>query len=502
MRSRAGDPGVLSLGHGVAPARRPRATGTPGRVPPPVPWRAVNDTDPVDVTEVPCCIVGGGPAGLMLGLTLARAGVRVVVLEKHADFLRDFRGDTVQTSTLEVLDELGLYERFESIPHRKMTTLKVVSDAGEAVAADFSLLKGKFPFIAFAPQWDLLSLLADEARRCPTFELRTESEGIGVLRDDEGRVRGVRYRDPRGRLHDVFADLTVAADGRASTTRDAAGLVPTEYAAPMDVLWFRLTRRASDVEESRAQSKGGRLLALTNRGGHWQVAYVIGKDSEDDVRQRSIEDFRAEIARLLEPLADRVHEIEWAKVKTLRVQVNRLETWSLPGLLCIGDAAHAMSPVGGIGVNLAVQDAVATTNLLAAKLRTGTLTDADVEKVQKRREFPAKALQKMQLTVQKRVLNPVLDGKTGVNRTPPAPVKLVTNRTAVRRFQAKLLAYGVRPEHVSAEARRPPPDARPLVRTRSQAPSAPARPQRHGPIGSAEIFGDPPRRPTPRRRDE
>jgi 2-polyprenyl-6-methoxyphenol hydroxylase-like FAD-dependent oxidoreductase len=486
---------VLSLASAwLLPAGRDR--GTPGRVPVRPTGRAVNETDPVDATEVPLCIVGGGPAGLMLGLTMARAGVRVIVLEKHADFLRDFRGDTVQTSTLEVLDELGLYDRFEAMPHRKVTTLKVVSDAGEAVAADFSLLKGKFPYIAFAPQWDLLSLLADEARRCPTFEMRTRAEGIGVLRDDDGRVRGVRYTGPDGRLHDVFADLTVAADGRASTTRDAAGLVPTEFAAPMDVLWFRLTRLPTDADESRAQSKGGRLLALTNRGGHWQVAFVIPKDTEDDVRTRSIEDFRAEIARLLEPLADRVHEIEWENVKTLRVQVNRLEKWSIPGLLCIGDAAHAMSPVGGIGVNLAVQDAVATTNLLAEKLRTRTLTDSDVEKVQKRREFPAKALQKMQLTVQKRVLNPVLDGKTGINKTPPVPVKLVTNRTAVRRFQAKLLAYGVRPEHVGEQSRRPPIDARPYVKSDSQAPvpqTPPVPQQRYGPVGSAEMFGGPPR---------
>jgi 2-polyprenyl-6-methoxyphenol hydroxylase-like FAD-dependent oxidoreductase len=399
----------------------------------------------------------------------------------------------VQTSTLEVLDELGIYDRFLALPHRKVTTLKVVSDAGEAVVADFSLLKGKFPYIAFAPQWDLLSLLADEARRCPTFELRTRAEAVGVLRAEDGRIRGVRYRGADGRLHDVHATLTVAADGRGSTVRDAAGLVPAEFAAPMDVLWFRLTRLPTDADESRAQSKGGRLLALTNRGGHWQVAYVIPKDSEDDVRRRSVEDFRAEIATLLPPLADRVHEIEWDAVKTLRVQVNRLERWTVPGLLCIGDSAHAMSPVGGVGVNLAVQDAVATANLLAEKLRAGTLTDADVAKVQKRRQFPAKALQKMQLTVQKRVLNPVLDGKTGVNKEPSAALKVVTDRTAVKRLQAKLLAYGVRPEHVSERARSAPADARPLVVTGPVTEAGDPVPPRPSPIGSAELWGAPQR---------
>jgi len=402
-----------------------------------------------DVTEVSCCIAGGGPAGLMLGLMLARTGVKVLVLEKHADFLRDFRGDTVQTSTLDILDELGLLDRFLELPHERSSALTVLTDAGETTVADFSALPGRLKYIAYVPQWEFLSMIAREAERYPTFELRMTAEAFDVVTEGE-TVRGVRYRDAADRVHEVRAALTVAADGRHSRIRDAAGMQPAAFDAPMDVLWFRLSRRPEDPAKSHAQSIGGRLLALINRGGHWQIGWMIPKESPTDPRDNGLDGFRGELGRLLPHLADRVDEIRtWDDVKVLNVRVDRLKRWYRPGLLIIGDAAHAMSPVGAVGVNLAVQDAVATANILAGGLRQGQVSTRDLARVQRRRRLAAAVLQRLQLVIQRRMLAPVLAG--GADRAPSGPAKMLQNSARLRRIMARVFTYGIRHEHVGTE---------------------------------------------------
>ncbi len=403
----------------------------------------------LDVTEVSCCIAGGGPAGLALGLMLARAGVKVLVLEKHTDFLRDFRGDTVQTSTLSVLEELGLLDRFLALPHEKSSALTVVTDAGETTVADFSALPGQLKYIAYVPQWELLNMLAEAAQQYPMFELRMSAEAFDVCTENDA-VRGVRYRDTAGRVHEVRAPLTVAADGRHSQIRDAAGMQPAAFDAPMDVLWFRLSRVPTDPTKSHAQSIGGRLLALINRGEHWQIGWMIPKESPTDPRDNGIDGFCKELATLLPHLADRVEEIrDWDDVKVLNVRVDRLKRWYRDGFLVIGDAAHAMSPVGAVGVNLAVQDAVATANLLADGLRHGRVRTRDLARVQRRRRPAAAFLQRLQLVIQRRMLAPVLAGDT--NRAPSGPAKMLQDSARMRRIMARVFTYGIRHEHVKTK---------------------------------------------------
>jgi 2-polyprenyl-6-methoxyphenol hydroxylase-like FAD-dependent oxidoreductase len=345
-----------------------------------------------------CCIAGGGPAGMMLGFLLARAGIDVVVLEKHGDFLRDFRGDTVHPSTMQVLHELGLLDAFLARPHSEVREL--AAQIGEQLfkVADFSHLPTQANFVAFMPQWDFLDFLADHAKRYPTFRLLMNTEATGLMREDD-RMVGVTAEGPEGRL-EVNAHLTIAADGRHSTLRDGAGFEVVEYGAPMDVLWLRLSKRQNDPGQTLGRVDVGRIFIMLDRGDYWQCAFIIPKGGIDDVHARGLDVFRADITRLAPYLTDRVQELAtWDDVKLLTVAVNRLNTWFRPGLLCIGDAAHAMSPVGGVGINLAIQDAVAAANILVPRLREGGATLDDLRAVQRRREPPTRMTQRVQVAI-------------------------------------------------------------------------------------------------------
>ncbi|RZI95508.1 MAG: FAD-dependent oxidoreductase, partial [Variovorax sp.] len=358
-----------------------------------------------------CCVVGGGPAGMMLGLLLARAGVDVTVLEKHGDFLRDFRGDTVHPSTLEVMGELGLLERFLARPHDEARTLRAHISGKSVAIADFSRLSTRCRFIALMPQWEFLDFLRDEAERYPNFCLRLRTEGIGVIARG-GRVIGVEAMGAEGPLR-IASDLVVAADGRRSVLRGAASLAVRDIGAPIDVLWLRLPKRAGDPDGTGGYIDTGHFMATIDRNSYWQCAYVIAKGGIEAIKARGLPAFRAEIAATVPPLADRVdHIASWDDVKLLGVTVDRLVKWWTPGLLCIGDAAHAMSPIGGVGINLAVQDAVATANLLRDALADMTVPAEAITPlladVQRRREFPAKVTQAVQVAVQNRLLTPIL----------------------------------------------------------------------------------------------
>jgi 2-polyprenyl-6-methoxyphenol hydroxylase-like FAD-dependent oxidoreductase len=394
--------------------------------------------------ETRCCIAGGGPAGLMLGLLLARSGVPVVVLEKHADFLRDFRGDTIHPSTLEVVNELGLLDEFLALPHDKVADLAVQFVNGQFLVADFRRLPVRCGFIAMMPQWDFLDFLAGCGRRESGYTLLMRTEATGLI-EEGGRVVGVRARDDDGEL-EVRADLTVACDGRHSTLREAAGFAPTNLGAPIDVLWFRISRRPDDIAETGGRFGAGTILVMINRGDYWQCAYVIPKGSVESVRARGLPLFRDGLAAFAPMLADRVGELRsWDDLKLLTVRVDRLPRWWRPGLLCIGDAAHAMSPVGGVGINLAIQDAVATANRLAAALRERRVTDSDLAAVQARRRWPTRATQAVQLLVQNIVIAPSL-GRSGPPRA-PLPVRLMARWPWLRRLPARLIGMGFRPEH-------------------------------------------------------
>src|SRR5205807_1074694 len=337
--------------------------------------------------SVRCCVVGGGPAGIMLGLLLARAGVDVLVLEKHADFLRDFRGDTIHPSTLEVMHELGLLEDLLKLPHQKAPRLTARVGGLALTVADFTHLPTHCGFIAFMPQWDFLNFLAERGACYPTFTLRMRAEVTGLI-EEAGCVVGLHATTSEGPL-EVRANLVVAADGRHSVVRARAGLKVDEFGAPMDVLWFRLSRRPDDPEDPVARFETGRIFIMLNRGEHWQCGFVIPKGALEQLQKRGLQAFRGGVAQLAPFVADRVGELrDWDAVKLLTVRVDRLRQWYRPGLLCIGDAAHAMSPVGGVGINLAIQDAVAAANLLAVPLREGRLTTEDLRRVQRRREWP------------------------------------------------------------------------------------------------------------------
>lgn len=393
-----------------------------------------------------CCIAGGGPAGMMLGFLLARAGVEVVVLEKHADFLRDFRGDTVHPSTLELMHELGLLDEFLQRPHRKVSKL-TVNIGGELIdLADFSYVPTHCKFVALMPQWDFLDFIADHAREYGGFDLRMNAEVTNLVLDQNDHVIGVMAQTPDGPL-EVRAALVVGADGRGSIVRDKAGLSVQDLGAPMDVMWFALPRRAGDPEGLQGCFDAGRIVALIDRGDYWQCGYVIAKGAADQVRQQGLAAFQSDLARLVPFLADRVSEIRtWDQVKLLTVRVDRLRQWHRPGLLCIGDAAHAMSPAGGVGINLAVQDAVAAANILADALVNRTLTEQDLAKVQRRRQFPTRATQRLQVIMQQRVISRVL---TGTNRLQvPAALRLFQRFPWLRGLPARLVGVGLRPEHI------------------------------------------------------
>ena len=396
------------------------------------------------VLDARCCIAGGGPAGMMLGFLLARAGVDTIVLEKHADFLRDFRGDTVHPSTLEVMHELGLLEEFLRRPHQKLSRIEGQVGGQPIVMADFSHLPVQCKFIAFMPQWDFLDFLAQHGRRLPGFRLMMQAEATALL-EDAGRVVGVQARTAQGPL-EIRAALTVAADGRHSVLRDQAGLEVRDFGAPMDVLWMRLSRRPGDPPNTLGRINAGRVFVTLDRGDYWQCAYVIPKGGNDALRRDGIESFRENVAAVAPFLRERVGELRgWDDVKLLTVQVNRLRRWHRPGLLCIGDAAHAMSPIGGVGINLAIQDAVAAANALAAPLSRGAVGNADLEAVQRRRQFPTRMTQRMQLFLQRRVIGRVL--ASGATPGIALPIRLLQWFPMLQRIPARLIGMGFRPEH-------------------------------------------------------
>ena len=391
-----------------------------------------------------CCVAGGGPAGMMLGLLLARAGVDVVVLEKHADFLRDFRGDTIHPSTLEVMHELGLLEAFLALPYTQVRELAGIIGGERIPIADFGHLPVRCPFIALMPQWDFLDFLAGHARRYPGFALRMSTGVVGLI-DDGGRVVGVSATAPDGPL-EVRADLVVGADGRDSTVRAAAGLRVETLGAPMDVLWFRLPRKPGDAGQLLGRVEAGRIFIMLDRGDYWQCGFVIAKGTLDEIRARGLAAFRDEVARLADARAEASALRDWEDVKLLTVRVDRLARWFRPGVLCLGDAAHAMSPVGGVGINLAIQDAVATANVLAVPLREGHVSDADLARVQRRRAWPTRVTQRLQLLVQNRVVRPVLQRRRPLR--PALAVRLLAGVPWLRRLPGRLVGLGVRPEHV------------------------------------------------------
>jgi 2-polyprenyl-6-methoxyphenol hydroxylase-like FAD-dependent oxidoreductase len=402
--------------------------------------------------ETRCCIAGGGPAGMMLGLLLARAGVPVLVLEKHEDFLRDFRGDTVHPSTLEVIHELGVLEEFLKRPHSELRELRGMIGNEPVTIADFSHLPVKCPFIAMVPQWDFLNFLVDQGRRYPTFQLVMRAEVFDLIERD-GRITGVRAQTPDGPI-DAHADLVIGADGRSSIVRSLARLPIEDIGAPIDVLWMRLSKRATDAGASLGNIRNGHVFVMLDRGDYWQCAYVIPKDGYEALRRVGLEAFRAEIVGVVPFLADRVAEItSWDHVKLLTVRIDRLKQWHRPGLLCIGDAAHAMSPVGGVGINLAIQDAVAAANILYSPLRQGAPSAAYLEAVQRRRELPTRITQRMQVVMQNRVIFRTLT--SGAPTSLPWPARLLRDYPILRRIPARLVGMGFRPEHVrSPEAGR------------------------------------------------
>jgi 2-polyprenyl-6-methoxyphenol hydroxylase-like FAD-dependent oxidoreductase len=400
-----------------------------------------------------CCIAGGGPAGMMLAFLLARAGVDVLVLEKHADFLRDFRGDTIHPSTLEVMHELGILDDFLKLPHQEARAFDAQFGDTTVTFADFTHLPTHCQFIVFMPQWDFLNFIAGRAARYPTFKLRMSADVTDLI-EESGRVAGVRATAADGPL-EVRADLVVGADGRHSVVRAKAGLKIEEFGAPMDVLWFRLPRQSSDPEETIGRIGVGHIFIMINRGNEWQLGFVIPKGSHEQVREQGMPAFRETVGKLAPFLGERLGDLrDWDDIKLLTVQVDRLQQWHRPGLLCIGDAAHAMSPVGGIGINLAIQDAIAAANILAAPLREGRLTDDHLRQVQARRDFPTRLTQRFQLLIQNRVIKRTLERRALENGaeklTPPLLLRLVGRFPAMRRLNARLVGIGFRPEHVKS----------------------------------------------------
>jgi len=395
-----------------------------------------------------CCIVGGGPAGMMLGLLLARAGVDVVVLEKHRDFLRDFRGDTIQPSTLAVMQELGLLDKLLQRPHSKVSKLQVQIGDQSVTIGDFTFLPPECNFIAMMPQWDFLDLLAGAVRRYPNFKLIMQADAVDLI-EERGRIAGVRATTPDGLL-DVRATLTVGCDGRTSTVREKAGLQVEDFGSPIDVFWMRISRRPGDPSFGGRISAGS-FFAVLDRGDYFQLAYVIRKGDAERIKQAGLPAFRQMVAKALPFLADRVDELKsWDDIKLLTVRIDRLRTWYRPGLLCIGDAAHAMSPVGGVGINLAIQDAVATANLLWKPLKDNTLTVYDLARVQHRRTFPTRVTQRMQVLAQERVVQPVLSSTQPL--APPWILRLFNRVPLLQRIPARIVGVGVRPEHVQSPA--------------------------------------------------
>ena len=401
--------------------------------------------------KVRCCVVGGGPAGMMLGYLLGRAGIDVVVLEKHADFFRDFRGDTVHPSTLQVMDELGLIEGFLKLPHQRIQKMEGLFGGDKVRIADLGRLAAKYPFIAFMPQWDFLNFLRESGKRFASLKVMMSAEATDLLRDGE-RVTGVRAKTADGVI-DIEADLTIACDGRHSMVRERAGLELEEIGAPMDVLWFRAGKRADETESLFARVDPGRMMVTFDRGDYWQCAFVISKGRHDAIKARGLPALLDDVAQMAPILKPGLSEVKsWDDVKLLTVAINRLTRWTRPGLLCIGDAAHAMSPIGGVGVNLAVQDAVATANLLATRLRQGCPSEEELDAVRLRREFPVKMTQRMQVVAQNNIISVALKPGNQPLKAPLA-VRLITAVPWLQGLTARFIGLGVRPEHVQSLVR-------------------------------------------------
>jgi 2-polyprenyl-6-methoxyphenol hydroxylase-like FAD-dependent oxidoreductase len=397
-----------------------------------------------------CCIVGGGPAGMMLGYLLGRAGIDTLVLEKHADFFRDFRGDTVHPSTLEVMDELGLIEGFLKLPHQQLQKMDGKFGGTSIRIADLSRLKVKYPFIAFMPQWDFLNFLRESGKRFSSLKVMMNADATDLIWSGD-RVAGVLADTPDGPV-EIRADLTIGCDGRHSIVRQRANLEVEEIGAPMDALWFRSGKRAGESESVFARVETGKMMVTFDRGDYWQCAYVIAKGQYDVVKGRGLDAFRDEVIGMAPILKSGISDVKtWDDVKLLTVTINRLKRWTRPGLLCIGDAAHAMSPVGGVGVNLAVQDAVATANLLAAKLAGGCPDENELDAVRRRREFPVRMTQTMQVVVQNNIISVALNS-AGRELKVPLFARLINAVPWLQGITARFVALGVRPEHVRSPA--------------------------------------------------
>ncbi len=403
----------------------------------------------VENLQTRCVIAGGGPAGMMAGYLLARAGVPVIVLEKHADFFRDFRGDTIHPSTLQLMYELGLLDEFLNQPHQEVRELRAVVNGQLVPIADFTKLPTRCKFIAFMPQWDFLNFLSAHAKQFPSFQLLMQHEVVDLTFDQE-RVTGVRVKTPRGDL-EIRADLVIGADGRHSIIQKRAGLERQEFGVAIDVLWMRISKRENDPQQTLGFFQQGKLLVLLDRGDYWQCGFVIPKGGFELIKTRGLQQLQNEIVSFAGFLRDRVGELDdWSKIKLLTVQINRLRNWCRDRLLCIGDSAHAMSPAGGVGINLAIQDAVATANLLAQQLRAGPVSIDDLRRVQERREWPTRLIQAMQVFVHRHVVT----GQSSHRKDSlPFVVRLLKWFPALRQIPARFIGIGPRPEHYSGRVR-------------------------------------------------
>jgi 2-polyprenyl-6-methoxyphenol hydroxylase-like FAD-dependent oxidoreductase len=403
--------------------------------------------DGVETLNSTCCIAGGGPAGMMLGYLLARSGVDVLVLEKHADFFRDFRGDTIHPSTLEIMYELDLLKEFLEQPHQQVQQLRVQIGETTIVAADFTHLPTHCKFLGFIPQWDFLNFISTQAKNCPKVRLKMETEVTNVIWDN-GMIAGLLARSASGPL-EVHCDLVIGADGRHSTVRERAGLETVQLGAPIDVLWLRLSRRSDDPGQVLFRVNYGKLFLMIDRGDYFQCGLVVRKGAFAEIQRQGIPVFRENLAQLVPFMRDRMDEIQrWDDVHVLTVRVDRLRRWFRPGLLCIGDAAHAMSPVGGVGINLAIQDAVAAANILSAPLRQSVVSTEHLARVQQRRELPTRVVQRVQIFIQNYLIERFLEADKQMS--PPLPLKLLGKWPFLRRIPARIVRIGFRPEHVVA----------------------------------------------------